>query len=286
MLQTQLESLETRVLFSRLQGIDVSQFDAPVNWTTVKSTSHDFAFVRASRTNLNLDPQFVTNMNGAAAAGVLAGPYHRALPLGEGDRGTYTDPVTDANRFYAAAGAYMTAGHLRPVIDVEDGSALGRAALSQWANDFCARIQQLAGVDPIIYCNTNFARNYLDATVTGHNLWIANWVNLKQVDPQTATVDCGVWNQAGKTFDFWQYTSRAKGSDVGTGGRYVDLDVFNGATIAELQQRFVIGASVAPALQPSPIASAAKVAPSMADGVLTASLGWKVSPFGDTEIVG
>src|SRR4051812_24788292 len=80
-----VESLEHRVLFARVEGVDVSVYQGAINWNTLLSHSKQFAFVRASRTNLDLDPNFTTNMANAKAAGVLTGAYHRALPEGEGE---------------------------------------------------------------------------------------------------------------------------------------------------------------------------------------------------------
>src|SRR5215203_5420728 len=90
----EFESLESR-LFMRVEGVDVSQFQGAINWDTLAANNKQFAFVRSSRTTLDKDPNFVANMAGAKAAGVITGPYHRALPLGDGDAGAYTDPVTD-----------------------------------------------------------------------------------------------------------------------------------------------------------------------------------------------
>jgi len=241
-----IEPLEARLLMARVEGIDVSQFQGAVNWNTVKANNKLFAFVRASRTNLNLDPNFSANMNNATAAGVLAGPYHRVLPQGVDEAGPYTDPVTDAQRFVNAAGAYMTNGYLQPVIDVEDGETLGKTALSKWVVDFIAEVKRLKPLArPIIYCNTNFASNYLDATVVAAapDLWIANWNTTAYGDPVTGTggPPTGVWGANGQTWDFWQYSSTGNGPAIGTASANVDLDVFNGSNIETLKQNFLIG---------------------------------------------
>src|SRR5215203_6070046 len=181
------EPLESR-LFMRVEGVDVSFFQGAINWQTLRSNNKEFAFVRSSRTTLNLDPNFHTNMANAKAAGVITGPYHRALPLGDSDAGGYTDPVTDARRFYNAAKDYIKEGYLRPVLDAEDGASLGKATLVQWWKDFIAEFQRLSGVEPIIYANTNFATNYIDAELAQeHDLWLARWNggNANLVNPQT-----------------------------------------------------------------------------------------------------
>ena len=252
-----IESLEQRVLFARVEGVDVSVFQGAINWNTLYANDKEFAFVRASRTNLALDPNFTTNMTNAKAAGVLVGAYHRALPKGESEQGVYTDPVTDANRFYTAAGAYMTAGNLRPVLDIEDGYTLGKEALSQWVIDFCNEVERLSGVEPIVYANANYATNYLNTAVASDfDLWIARWNgnNANNVDPQTDQPETpagwanpyGSWNQplggapSHGSWDFWQYTSNGDGIALGVSSARLDLDVFNG-NMDQLKQGFLIG---------------------------------------------
>jgi GH25 family lysozyme M1 (1,4-beta-N-acetylmuramidase) len=252
-----IEPLEDRVLFARVEGVDVSVFQGAINWSTLASHNKQFAFVRASRTNLDLDPNFATNMANAKAAGVLTGAYHRALPQGEGEAGPFTDPVVDADRFFTAAGACMTAGYLRPVLDIEDGSSLGKAALSTWVNSFTGEIERLSGVRPIIYCNSNFATNLLDASVAAnHDLWIARWNggNSGNVDPQVDQPETpagfansfGSWNvpvggaPSNSSWSFWQYTSNGDGLSLGVSSARLDLDVFNG-DLEQLRRGFLTG---------------------------------------------
>ena len=251
------ECLESR-LFMRVEGVDVSVFQGAINWQTLRSSNKEFAFVRSSRTTLDLDPNFHANMAGAKAAGVITGPYHRALPLGDGDAGVFVDAVTDANRFYNAAKDYIKEGYLRPVLDAEDGAALGKAALNQWWRDFINEFERLSGVEPIIYANTNFATNLIEPDLAAeHDLWIARWNggNTNQVNPQTDQPETpggypnpyGVWNQPiGSTtpshnvWDFWQYTSNGDGIALGVSSARLDLDVFNG-DLETMKRNFVIG---------------------------------------------
>jgi GH25 family lysozyme M1 (1,4-beta-N-acetylmuramidase) len=242
----------------RVEGVDVSQFQGAINWSTLASNNKQFAFVRSSRTTLDKDPNFVTNMTNAKAAGVITGPYHRALPLGDGDAGAYTDPITDANRFYNAAKDYIKDGYLRPVLDAEDGAALGKAALNQWWKDFIAEFKRLSGVEPIIYANTNFATNLIDASLAAeHDLWLARWNggNANLVNPQVDQPETpsgypnpyGQWNvpfgsttPSHNSWDFWQYTSNGDGITLGVSSARLDLDVFNG-DMETMKRNFVVG---------------------------------------------
>jgi GH25 family lysozyme M1 (1,4-beta-N-acetylmuramidase) len=252
------EMLESRLFLSRVEGIDVSYWQGAINWNKAYEMKKEFAFVRSSRTNLTLDENFVTNMTNAKAAGVLVGPYHRALPMGEAEGGTYTDPITDARRFFNAAGAYMTHGHLRPVLDIEDGHSLGKTELSKWVNAFTAEINRLSGQQPIIYASTNYSTNFLDASVSSqHDLWIARWNggNANNVNPQIDQPETpggypnpyGSWNKpigsttpSHSSWSFWQYTSNGDGPAHGMSSARLDLDVFNG-DMETLKRGFLIG---------------------------------------------
>ena len=79
-----VEPLEARVLMARVEGIDVSQFQGPINWTQVRAAGKEFAFQRAtiggSADASNLDTALATNVLAGASAGMLMGVYHHAKP--------------------------------------------------------------------------------------------------------------------------------------------------------------------------------------------------------------
>lgn len=253
-----VEPLEGRLLFARVEGLDVSVFQGAINWNTVAANNKQFVFIRASRSNLDLDTNFHANVAGATAAGLLAGPYHRALPLGTSDAGTFMDPIEDARRFVTAAGSIMTTGFLRPVLDIEDGFTLGREQLSQWVLNFLNEVERLTGVEPIVYANTNYATNFLSEEIADkYELWIARYNggnDPNTVDPQVTQPETpagfpnpyGVWNEpvggppSHDSWSFWQYTSRADGLGLGVSSIGLDLNLFNG-TLDEMKENFLIG---------------------------------------------
>src|SRR5256885_524636 len=77
-----MEALEPRQLLTRLVGIDVSEHNGSINWTTVKNTGgKNFAFIRATYGKTSDDLTFLDNVNastGAVAKGLYAGFYHYA----------------------------------------------------------------------------------------------------------------------------------------------------------------------------------------------------------------
>jgi GH25 family lysozyme M1 (1,4-beta-N-acetylmuramidase) len=254
-----IEPLEGRLFLARVEGIDVSQLQNAMNFTTAYNANKRFAFIRASRSDTLPDTNVTTNVNNAKAAGLVVGVYHRALPFSNtADTGAFRDPIVDADSFIASGGAYMGIGYMRPVLDIENGSNKltttpqgGYSSLSQWAVAFINRVKAVKNVTPLVYCNTNYAGTYLNSTVVtaAPDIWIANWEEVTYGDPITGNGNPpqGSWG-TGSGWDFWQYSSTGTGSTYGAGSATIDLDVFNGSDINLLKQKFVIGAAAIPTL--------------------------------------
>lgn len=193
-----------------LNGVDVSHWQGNINWLEVYSAGYRFVFVKASEGVGWADPNFVANMENGRDAGLFMGAYHFART----DLGN--NPEDEAYYFINVASGYLCEGFLRPVLDLEVGSSLGKEALSNWVRTWMETVKNETGIEPIIYVNSNYANNYLDESIAHYNLWIAHWTYDPSTPPNT-----GIWN----SWDFWQYSNN--GSVPGITG-YVDLDLFNG----------------------------------------------------------
>jgi len=211
------EKLETSVSSSYIKGIDVSHWQGDVDWTKVKDSGIAFAFVKATEGTSYVDPNFEKNIENAHSAGLYVGAYHFAEPENYNAKDA-------AEHFVNTIRAYLKNGYLRPVLDLEEGSSLGKDALSAWVNEFMIEVYNLTGVKPIIYTNPNYAENYLDLSVTQWNLWIANY--------DVSSPSTGVWD----SWAFWQYTD--SGNVSGVSGN-VDMDYYNG-NLDSLMDNFVI----------------------------------------------
>jgi len=214
------------VLADRPDGCDVSHWNGDITvseWQQAYSAGKVFVFAKATQGTWYTDTEFYDNMTRAPQAGLLTGCYHFAEPQ-------YTSATAEADYFVSVAGPYLTDGYLRPALDLEwGGPELGKTALSNWVNAWMDRVEALTGIEPIIYCNTNYAINYLNSTVADRDLWIANWY---PNDPETEQPNIGVFN----SWAFWQWTDSCSIPGIGTSE---DCDVFNG-TMADLNT-FVIG---------------------------------------------
>ena len=204
------------------EGIDVSHWQGPIDWTQVAAAGKRFAFLKASEDTTYEDPTYPTNRAGARAAGLYVGAYHFGQPST-----TVGDATAEADHFIDTAAP--AGGDLLPVLDLERSGGLGQAELTAWVREYLERIYQRIGVRAVIYCSPNFWRNYLGDTTwfaaNGYEiLWVAHWTTA--VAP---TVAAGNW--AGNGWTFWQYTS--DGSVPGISGR-VDLDHYNGTDFTQV----------------------------------------------------
>jgi lysozyme len=213
-----------------IQGVDVSNHQASVNWTSMKSAGIQFAFCKATEGVDFIDAQFTNNMTGGGNAGVYIGPYHFArVDSFESDP---EDAAKEAADFVDAIRPYYQTPSfaLRPVLDLETVPNDGRAIkpyLSQWVRDFAEVVETELGFAPIIYTNTNYAVNYLEADIAQYPLWLANW-NYAPPNVPPASAD-GIWNG----WDFWQYSSTG---NIG-GESPVDRDVYQG-TLEQMLAEF------------------------------------------------
>jgi lysozyme len=192
---------------NNLHGIDVSHYQGSVNWSSVKNAGITFAFAKATDGNTYTDPQFHNNWQAMQTAGILRGAYHFYE--------TNDDPVTQAQNFINAVGS-LAANDLPPVVDIEIfkgayGSASVATNLQTWLNT----VEKALLRKPIIYTNTNFWNETVNADFSKYPLWIAEYGVSQPKIPSS-------W----KSWSFWQ--SSQSGSVAGVTGS-VDTDVFAGS---------------------------------------------------------
>jgi GH25 family lysozyme M1 (1,4-beta-N-acetylmuramidase) len=150
-------------------GIDVSKWQATVDWDAVAADGVEFAFIRVSHGTNTIDQFFAANWEGAREAGVLRGAYQFFEP-GQ-------NPITQADILLDKMGPLLP-GDLPPVIDVE--STGGKtptqvaAAVKQWVDHVEAEL----GVKPIIYTGRFFWQDFVKtAELADYPLWIAHYTN-------------------------------------------------------------------------------------------------------------
>ena len=201
-----------------VHGIDVSHWQGNINWNDVASDGQVYAWAKASEGMTYQDPQFMANMSNGIDAGVIMGAYHFARP----DNNL---AIQDAENFLNTAGAYIGAGFLPPVLDLENPYSGGQSIdllslfssseLSSWVMEWSNTVELQTGIAPIIYVNGNYA-NYLNTSVNIYGLWFA-----QPDETLTPPVNIGVWDDwSFKQYSWWGEVSGIVGD--------VDLNIFNG----------------------------------------------------------
>ncbi|MCK4748802.1 MAG: glycoside hydrolase family 25 protein, partial [Bacteroidales bacterium] len=143
-----------------VDGLDVSHWQGTINWNLVADAGYVFTFAKGTEGVGWTDVKFHENMEGGNDAGVMMGVYHFARP-NFGNTGE-----EEADYFLSVAGDYLNSGYLRPVLDLEVGSSLGKTALTNWVLEWMETVKDRTGIEPLIYTNLNFINYYLTEEVT------------------------------------------------------------------------------------------------------------------------
>jgi len=239
--------LVSRAGAAYLPGIDVSNYQASMNWTAVKNAGVKYAFVKATEGVDYVDPSFANHMANAKSRGILVGTYHfcrpesrngvaftsyNGLPFVPGSS-PYEDAVSEAQDYIDAIRPYYQTGqYLPPVADVErfpnfGSSSLERTFVSYWVQLFSDTIYNALGVRPLVYTNLSNANSrYTSAVSSSHNLWLA-WYRSTGSSVPPVPSDTPNW----EPWTFWQWSQ--SWTIPGYSGP-LDADLFNG-TMEDLE---------------------------------------------------
>ncbi|MCF4141050.1 lysozyme [Streptomyces sp. Tue 6430] len=200
-----------------VQGIDVSNWQGAINWTSVRNAGVQFAWMKATEGTSFKDASFNTNYPAAYYAGVIRGAYHFARP-------DISSGATQANYFVNNGGGWSRDNMTLPgVLDIEHnpyGSmcyGLSTTQMRLWIDDFYNAYKSRTGRDVVIYTTAswwNTCTGYWSGMYSKSPLWVAHW------NTAAPTVPSGF-----PTWTVWQYT--ASGSVSGVSGG-VDRNQFNG----------------------------------------------------------
>ena len=195
-------------------GLDVSDHQPVVDWSTVASEGAQFAYVKATEGTGFVNPDFTSQYDGTYQAGLLRGAYHFALP-------NESTGAEQASYFVANGGGWTDDGQTLPgALDIEynpygaECYGLSQSAMVSWIASFDDTYQARTSVWPVIYTATNW--------------WVkctGNYSGFADLDPLWITgpgTGPGPLPAGWDFFTFWQYSS--DGTFPG------DQDVFNGAS--------------------------------------------------------
>ncbi|KAG9309495.1 glycoside hydrolase family 25 protein [Chiua virens] len=208
-------------------GIDVSDYQTDIDWTTVVDNGIQFVYIKATEGTDYISPEFSSQYTGATDAGLIRGAYHFAHP----DEST---GATQADYFLANGGAtllyvmllsnFLLGGWsadgitLPGALDIEynpDGAecyGLTASEMVSWVQDFSDTYEATTGRYPVIYTTTDWWTTCTgNSAALGANnpLWIADYAST------LGTLPAG-WEYT----SFWQYDD--SGPNPG------DADLWNG----------------------------------------------------------
>lgn len=168
------------------RGIDVSEWQGTIDWTMVKNSGVDFAFVRVAYGKSYIDKKYAYNMEQAAAAGVPVGTYIYSLAT------TPTEALREAALVIKQMKGYKVS---YPVVFDLEYAKMGERTKKQIgviAKTFCDEIKK-AGYYPMVYCNTNWYKEKVDwSQLSGMDVWIAQYGDKIQA-PSSSSYKYTIW---------------------------------------------------------------------------------------------
>ena len=204
-------------------GIDVSYWNAGIDWPKVRATGQRYVFIKATESTRYKDPTFDDNWSGAKSAGLLRGAYHFFR--------CNADAKKQADNFIDYVNSLNDSGELPPVLDIETHDGQKRDKIVPAAKLWLDSVEAAFGKKPIIYSGKFFLQDYFSEVGGGppvwakdHPLWLAQYP--QQYVPGMQPFLPRGWFQ----WAFWQYSDKGRINGINAS---VDLNVFNG-TLEEL----------------------------------------------------
>lgn len=193
-------------------GIDVSEWQGDIDWQQVKDAGIEFAIIRlgyrrSETGELSTDEKALTNLQGAAEAGIPTGAYFFSQAI------STKEALEEAE--YALS---LLEGYTLTYPLIYDWEYLGKEArtadvdartLTDCIKTFCSRVEE-AGFQSMIYFNPHFHENevlYLEE-LTDYHFWLAMYDTQMDYPYQ---------------IDMWQYS--CTGTVPGITGE-VDLNLY------------------------------------------------------------
>jgi len=195
-------------------GIDVAAHQGTINWSKVKESGVEFAYIRlgyrgATEGILHTDEQFENNYKGATENGIKVGIYWYSQPsnvqeaLNEAD---YVIKVLDGRHLdlpiaYDFEETIFFDGSLSRMHGMKSSSR------TKMAQTFLSEITK-NHYDVMIYTNLDWAQNYYNFDkLQDYPIWFAQYADYPDFD---------------RPFIMWQYQDDGKINGINT---YVDLDI-------------------------------------------------------------
>lgn len=181
--------------YTAVQGIDISEFQSPVDWAAVKASGVDFAIIRCGGRSygdghLYDDDAFADNVRGALNAGVQVGVYFFSQAITPEEAEEEADLTLSLLEGFDISLPVFWDWE-RPSAETARTRQLDLSALTDMARVFCDTIAG-KGYTPGIYFNRQLGYYAYDwARLSDCARWVA---------------DLNAWPDFYYGIDFWQYS--------------------------------------------------------------------------------
>jgi lysozyme len=155
----------------RIHGIDVSRYQAVINWKEVKNMEDGgikigFAFIKATEGTSIVDEQFRRNWLKAEEQDIPKGAYHFFIPSRSAGR--------QAENFIQIVS--LKPGDMPPVLDVEKDRGVTVTGMQKAVRTWMDAVEKHYGVKPVLYTNVDFYQRYFQTGFEDYPLWIAHYL--------------------------------------------------------------------------------------------------------------
>lgn len=199
-------------------GIDVSYWNAGIDWPKVRATGQRFVVAKATEGDSYRDPTLDDNWFGAKSAGLLRGAYHFFR--------CNVDAKKQADNYIDYVRTLKDDGEFPPVLDLETHDNVKKEKIIPAVKTWLDRVGAAFGKKPIIYSGFYFLKDYLSEAGGGppvwakdYPLWLAQYPD-QYVEGMQPSLPKGWF-----TWTIWQYSEKGRLNGINAN---VDLDLFNG----------------------------------------------------------
>lgn len=193
-----------------VRGIDVSNYQGTIEWSTIAEQEVDFAFIKATEGSSFTDKQFSDNWKTALDTEILVGAYHFFSfdSSGEEQAANFINTVPRLE------------GTLSPVVDIEfyndkEKTPPNYDAVYAELTAMLDVLKDYYGVKPIIYTTQKVYALYISKDFQEYPLWIRNVINSPSLE--------------NREWLFWQYSDHGNLEGYDGEEKFIDLNVFNGS---------------------------------------------------------
>ncbi|MBO0840099.1 MAG: lysozyme [Sciscionella sp.] len=189
---------------SQTAGLDVSNYQGNVNWSSVKSHGAKFAYILATSSTNFTNRYFAQQYNGSYKQNIIRGAYHFANPA-------RSSGAAQADFFVRHGGGWSKDGRTLPgALDLENVGyepfcyGLSKSSMGAWIRSFSNEYHKKTSRYPVIYTRTSWWDQCVSSAYDFHNtnpLWIANYNGTTKPLPYHWTVET-IWQWAGHPVTF------------------------------------------------------------------------------------